>query len=57
MSTKEEWINNLNEIDDLLRVEKYEETRRYIRQKKSEINSRQDDQASKYMDELINELK
>ena len=57
MSTKEEWINSLNEIDDLLRVEKYEEARRYIRQKKSEINSRQDDQASKYMDELINELK
>ncbi len=57
MNTKEEWINSLNEIDDLLRAEKYKEARMYIKQKKSELNLKKDDQASKYMDDLINKLK
>lgn len=57
MNTKEEWGNSLTEIEDLLRAEKYKEARMYIKQKKSELNLKKDDQASKYMDELINELK
>ncbi len=57
MNTKEEWGNSLTEIEDLLRAEKYKEARMYIEQKKSELNLKKDDQASKYMDELINELK
>jgi hypothetical protein len=57
MSTKEEYLRSLNKIDKFLKEEKYDEARSYIKQKKFEINMREEDQASDYISELINELR
>lgn len=57
MSTKEEYLRSLNKIDKFLKEEKYDEARSYIKQKKFEINMREEDKAADYIDKLVNELK
>ncbi|MCI9039850.1 MAG: hypothetical protein HFJ29_08370 [Clostridia bacterium] len=57
MNTKEEYLRSLNTIDKFLKEEKYEEARNYIKQKKFEINMREEDKAADYIDKLVDELK
>ena len=57
MSTKEEYLRSLNKIDEFLKNEKYEEARSYIKQKKFELNMREEDKTADYIDKLVDELK
>lgn len=56
MNTKEEFLKILNKIEKYIKEKKYEELKEYVKVKKFELNIREDDKASDYIDNLLNNL-
>lgn len=56
MNTKEEFLKILNKIEKYIKEEKYKELKEYVKAKKFELNIREDDKASDYIDKLIDDL-
>jgi len=56
MNTKEEFLKILNKIEKYIKEEKYIELKEYVQKKKFELNMREDDKASDYIDNLLNDL-
>lgn len=56
MNTKEEFLKILNKIEKYIKEENYKELIEYVKVKKLELNVREDDKASDYIDNLLNNL-
>lgn len=56
MNSKEEFLKILNTIEKYIKEEKYEKLIEYVKVKKLELNIREEDRASEYIDNLLNNL-